>query len=117
MVKDVLGKVVAGEYITRDERDNLGYLLHPDNPALLKTGNTFIDKLKVQKPLGSKREAPLHDLILQENSDAPDAKKVLAEFSAYLANYPHVIEAETISKHGQFTQLVKDGSHTLQIKK
>jgi hypothetical protein len=50
-VKALLTKISTNEYITYDERDNLLFLLQLDNPSLLKTGNIFIDKLKIQKPL------------------------------------------------------------------
>lgn len=117
VVKELLTKISTNEYITYDERDNLLFLLQLDNPSLLKTGNIFIDKLKIQKPLWSKREAPLNKLLFKEDSEDANAEKVVTEFSAYLKKYPHVADVDKIIKHGPFTHLIKDDRHALQIKK
>lgn len=116
-IRGLIDKIGRWELVRLHELQDLMHIVHPDNKSLEKDANHFIDKLRVTKPVGSKRDAPLNNLILQDEKDDPDAKKVLVAYHEYLSHYPHVVDADQIIVTWPFSHVIARGRHSLEYKK
>lgn len=115
-IDDVFVRIQNNVAITTKERDNLMSLLDPNNESLVQISDTLINKLQVKIPEWRKRWAPLNDLILKDNSDDGDSKKVFEEMRKFLKEYAYVVDADIITDYWVCVDVNKDGKHTLYLK-